>query len=128
MNRIKILINLGKEELSAAELLLNNNLYRACISRTYYALYHTVQALLTAKKINTRTHRGLIQQFGQNFIKTGELSQKSSIILSDTFDLRKLSDYDETIQITQQQAEKTIENTRIFIVEAFTWLENKQFL
>ncbi len=71
MNRIKILINLGKEELSAAELLLNNNLYRACISRAYYALYHTVQALLSAKNINTRTHKGLIQQFGQNFIKTG---------------------------------------------------------
>lgn len=128
MNRITNLIDLGKEELSAAELLLNNNLYRACISRAYYALYHTVQALLCAKNINTRTHKGLIQQFGQNFIKTEELSRKSSIILSDTFDLRKLSDYDETIQITQKQAEKTVENTKIFISEALTWLKNKQFL
>ncbi len=128
MNRIQILLNLAQEELSAAELLLNNSLYRASISRAYYASYHTVQALLVAKKINTRTHRGLIQQFGQQFIKTGELSQKLSKTLSDTFDLRKLSDYDETIHITKQQAEKTLENTKIFINEATIWLEHKKLL
>ena len=126
MNRIQTLTNLSNEELSAAELLLHNSLYRAAISRAYYALYHTVQALLVAKNINTRTHRGLIQQFGQQFIKTGELSKKLSRILSDTFDLRKLSDYDETISITQQQAERTLEHTKIFISEATTWLENKK--
>ena len=101
-------------------------LYRACISRAYYSLYHTVQALLAAKNINARTHRGLIQQFGQQFIKPGELSQKLSRTLSETFDLRQLSDYDETIPITQQQADKTLENAKLFISEATKWLENNQ--
>ena len=68
----------------------------------------------------------MIQKFGQQFIKTGELSQKLSRTLSETFDLRQLSDYDETIPITQQQAEKTLENTKTFISEATNWLENKQ--
>lgn len=126
MNEIPTLLNLAKEELSAAELLLNNTFYRACISRCYYSLYHIVQALLVTKNINARTHRGLIQKFGQQFIKTGELSQKLSRTLSETFDLRQLSDYDETIPITQQQAEKTLENTKTFISEATNWLENKQ--
>ncbi len=123
MNRIQTLLNLAEQELYAAELLLNNSLYRACISRSYYALYHAGQALLAAKNINTRTHRGLIQQFGQNFIKTGELSPELSRILSDTFDLRQLSDYDETITINQRQAETTLKNTKMFIGEAVNWLE-----
>ena len=89
MNEIPTLLNLAKEELSAAELLLNNTFYRACISRCYYSLYHIVQALLVTKNINARTHRGLIQKFGQQFIKTGELSQKLSRTLSETFDLRQ---------------------------------------
>ncbi len=38
MNRIQTLLNLAEQELYAAELLLNNSLYRACISRSYYAL------------------------------------------------------------------------------------------
>ncbi len=126
MNRIQTLLSLAKEELYAAEILLENTLYRACISRAYYSLYHTVQALLAAKNINARTHRGLIQQFGQQFIKTGELSQKLSRTLSETFDLRQLSDYDETIPITQQQAVKTLENVKLFISDATNWLENNQ--
>jgi uncharacterized protein (UPF0332 family) len=44
--------------------------------------------------------------------------------LSDTFDLRHLSDYDETITITQKQAEITLERSKIFIAEASNWLEN----
>jgi uncharacterized protein (UPF0332 family) len=46
--------------------------------------------------------------------------------LSETFDLRQLSDYDETIPITQQQADKTLENAKLFISEATKWLENNQ--
>ena len=53
MNLIEILLTLEEEELFAAELLFKNRLYWACISRCYYALYHTVEALLSAKNINT---------------------------------------------------------------------------
>jgi len=73
MNRIQTLLSLAKEELYAAEILLENTLYRACISRCYYAIYCTVQALLIVKNINTRSHRGVRQQFSQHFIQTGEL-------------------------------------------------------
>ena len=46
--------------------------------------------------------------------------------MSETFDLRQLSDYDETIHITQQQADKTLENEKLFISEATKWLENNK--
>jgi uncharacterized protein (UPF0332 family) len=123
MSRKKILLDLAKEELFAADLLLNNALYRACISRCYYALYYTIQALLSYKNITTRTHRGSLQQFSNYFIKTGDLSEEFSKIVSETLALRKLSDYDETIFITQQQAEITIENAKRFIDEAIQWLD-----
>ncbi|MGK7944910.1 MAG: HEPN domain-containing protein [Microcystaceae cyanobacterium] len=124
MNRIQTLLDIAKEELLAAELLLNHNLYRSSISRSYYALYHTVQALLAAKNINTRTHKGAIQKFGQHFIKTGELSPKLSQFLGDTFDLRHLSDYDETVKISQQQAQLTLDNAKFFIEQVITYLNH----
>ena len=58
----------------------------------------------------------MIQQFGQQFIKTGELPQNLSRTLSETLNLRQLSDYDETVLITQQQAGKTLENAKLFII------------
>ena len=71
-NQISSYINQANEELEAATLLLEKNYYRACISRCYYAIYCTVQALLIVKNINTRSHRGVRQQFSQHFIQTGE--------------------------------------------------------
>jgi len=38
MNRITSLLNLAKEELTTAQLLLDNDRYRSCISRSYYAI------------------------------------------------------------------------------------------
>ncbi|MFM6629472.1 MAG: HEPN domain-containing protein [Microcystis panniformis] len=46
-NQISSYINQANEELEAATLLLEKNYYRACISRCYYAIYCTVQALLS---------------------------------------------------------------------------------
>lgn len=118
MNRIHLLVAKSREELKTAEMLLENNYYSATISRAYYSLYHIVQALLETKSINVKSHKGLIQQFGQHFIKTGEMSPEFSKILITTFDLRQLSDYDETTIITYSQAKLTVDNTRNFITFA----------
>jgi uncharacterized protein (UPF0332 family) len=91
-------------------------------------LYCTVQALLSAKSIQSKTHKGLIQQFAKHFIKTGELSQSLSRILSETFYLRQLSDYDETILITKQQAEITLQHLQQFIDETNDWLSQNNLL
>lgn len=118
MNRIPSLLNLAKEELTTAQLLLDHDRYRACISRSYYAIYYAAQALLESKNINSRTHKGVIKLFGQHFIKTGELSTDLAKALSDTYDLRRISDYDETCTITKEQAEVAIEYARGFIEQA----------
>ncbi len=127
MNRIKILLELAREELQVAELVLNNHYYRACISRIYYGIYHATQAVLESKQINPLTHRGLIQQFGQNFIKTGELSKELSIILKSAYDLRQLSDYDETVDFDLEQAQKLLTSAQYFIEQIEIYLSKSVF-
>lgn len=125
MNRIELLLAKSKLELNAAKILLDNRYYSATVSRAYYSLYHTVQALLETKNITVKSHKGLIQQFGQHFIKSGEMSPEFSKILITTFDLRQLSDYDETAVITYSQAKLTVDNTREFIKVAESWLSEQ---
>lgn len=91
MTRIPQLLNLAKDELFTAQLLLENNRYRACISRAYYAMYHATQALMAVKQLDSKTHKGIIKLFGQSLIKTGELPIELARALSDTYDLRRLS-------------------------------------
>ena len=108
MKRIEQLLVLANDELETANLLLENNRYRACISRSYYAMYHATQALMEAKGLHSKTHKGIIKLFGQHFIKTGEFEVEFARILSDAYDLCRLSDYEETTLPTQQQAEKLL--------------------
>jgi uncharacterized protein (UPF0332 family) len=123
MNRIDQLLALAQEELSTADLLWQNDRHRACISRAYYAMYHATQALLTLKNINTKTHKGIIQMFGQHFIKTNELSIDLARSLSDAYDLRRLSDYEETVLLTTEQSETILNGARSFISQAIQYCE-----
>lgn len=118
MKRITQLLKLAQEELATADLLLANPRYRACISRSYYAMYHATQALLTIKSLSSKTHKGIIQLFGQHFVKTGELTVDSARALSDAYDLRRLSDYEETCLLTRQQAESILDSARLFVRQA----------
>lgn len=114
MTQILRLLERSNEELTAAELLLVNNLSRVCISRCYYAMFYAAQACLTSKSIESRTHRGVIQLFGQHFVKTGELSKDFSQSLSETYALRQVSDYDDD-EVTSSQAESTLTAARLFV-------------
>ncbi|NET10187.1 MAG: HEPN domain-containing protein [Merismopedia sp. SIO2A8] len=51
MTRLEQLLALAQEELETAELLLENGRYQACISRSYYAMYHATQALMSPKPL-----------------------------------------------------------------------------
>ncbi|MFM1842514.1 MAG: hypothetical protein RLZZ490_1250 [Cyanobacteriota bacterium] len=125
MNRIPLLIEKSQEELKATKILWENGIYSAAVSRAYYCLYHASQALLAAKNINVKSHKGLIQQFGQHFIKTGEISQEFSKILTTAFDLRQLSDYDETVIFDKQQTEFMINSSQEFLVITQHWLSHQ---
>ncbi|MCY7405861.1 MAG: HEPN domain-containing protein [Alkalinema sp. CAN_BIN05] len=118
MSRIPQLLQLAQDELETAQLLLDNDRHRACISRAYYAMYHASQALLEVKSITSKTHKGTIQQFGLHFIKTGELPIEMARALTDGYDLRQLSDYEETIFLTRQQAEIVLNSAQEFVSQA----------
>ena len=126
MNRLEILLNLAYEELQTSELLLNNHRYRASVSRAYYAMYHATQAVLELKGINPYTHRGLIQQFGQHFIKTNELPKTLSVILKRTYDLRQLSDYDEMISLTSEECQNIFNDAQFFLNKITSYLSNQK--
>lgn len=115
MTRIQQLLALAQEELETADLLLENNRYRACISRSYYAMYHATQALMASKNLSSKSHKGAIKLFGQHFVKTQELPIELARYLSDAYDLRRLSDYEETVFLTQQQAETLLISARVFV-------------
>jgi uncharacterized protein (UPF0332 family) len=102
------LLSLAEQDLENARLLLDHGRYRASISRAYYAMHYGTQALLDVKNIASRSHKGMIQQFGQHFVLSGEFSREMARNLKEAYDLRQMSDYEANITITQEQAEQAL--------------------
>ncbi len=124
MSQIDPFLNLARDELETAEILLVNERHRACISRSYYAMYHATQALLSSKGISNKTHKGAIQAFGQYFIKSEELPVDLARALSNAYDLRRLSDYEVTVFLTREQAATIFTAAKVFVEQAQNYLSS----
>ena len=70
MNETKTLMERAEKTFSSAELLLREADYEGCVSRAYYAMFYAAEALLLTKNLKFSSHKGVISQFGEHFIKT----------------------------------------------------------
>ncbi len=106
----------AKEELDAANLLFNEGFYKEAASRAYYSMFHATQAILFIKNIYPRSHRGVIQKFGEEFVKPGLLERRMGQMLSQAESMRMKADYDVVIKIDKEECEEIIKNCEIFLL------------
>jgi uncharacterized protein (UPF0332 family) len=77
------------ESLLAASILIEKNLFRPSVNRSYYAMYYAVLALLAIEKKETSKHSGVISLFDKEFVKKGTFPKELSRWLHAAFDLRQ---------------------------------------
>jgi len=103
------------EELEAANLLFEEEYYREAVSRAYYSMFHASQALLLVKEIYPKSHKGVIQKFGEEFVKSGILEKKMGHILAQAETMRLKADYDVGVKITEEECKEILDNCDFFI-------------
>lgn len=74
--------------------------FNAAISRLYYACFHAASALLINAGIEARTHTGVRQMLGKEFVQTGILSRDMSKFYTNLYSKRQNSDYEDFINYT----------------------------
>ena len=62
----------AKETIQGVEIHIQNEFWNTAINRMYYACFYAVGALLIKHGIETSSHSGTRQKFGQLFVKTGK--------------------------------------------------------
>ena len=105
------------ESLESAQLLLDHKKYRPSVSRSYYAMFYAVQALLIRKEIITSKHSGAIALFNREFVKNNIFDKEFSQWLQEAFDLRQRADYREMFTVSAERAKLILDNARIFVME-----------
>lgn len=113
------------ESLEAADVLLQKELIRPSVNRSYYAMFYAVLALLAVEKKETSKHSGVISMFDKEFVKSGVIARGFSRWLHDAFDLRQQSDYAAELSISFQDASASLQHAKDFVKEIRDVLRKK---
>lgn len=118
-------IDHAREDLDTAFLVCNAGDYRSAVNRSYYAIFHAVRALAALDHVEMRKHSGYISEFRKRYTKTGIFNKQLSDILTDAFEVRNESDYDDFFVIAKADVEQQIEDACLFLSEVEAYLAKK---
>lgn len=105
---IQLMIAKAEEKLRSAKTNLHNEQYDDSASRSYYAVYHSICAVLTTKGLEFSSHSQTLGAFNKDFIKTGIFNKKYSKWIQSLFVLRESGDYDIRSDIDLKKAENAL--------------------
>lgn len=82
-------LEMARERLHSASILLADKSYKDSIGRSYYAMFSAVRALLAMEGQDFSKHSGVISYFQKEYVKTGRFDKKYSKYISQAFQIRK---------------------------------------
>ena len=94
IEKILLTINKAKDCLDDATAMIEKLRSNAAVSRSYYAMFHSAQAVLLSENIVAFTHQGVNVQFNKYFIKTGKFDKELTTAYNKILDQRLKSDYE----------------------------------
>lgn len=109
MSHTEGLLQKAERYIRSAELLANDGDFDSAISRLYYAMFYVAEALLAMRGLAFSSHQGVINAFGTQFAKTGELDASHHRALINAFNRRQLSEYSLLSGVTRQDVDDMTE-------------------
>lgn len=114
-------LRVAKEDLQAANLLLEANSYRGANNRAYYAIFHAVSAVLAMEGVAFKRHKDTLAYFNKNYVATEIFPRNLGRKIVKAEEIRHESDYDtfyiasKEVTVEQiQTAEQLIELVEVY--------------
>ena len=105
------------EAFDEALFLVQKERWNTIVNRLYYSCFYAVMALLLKNNIKASTHRGTLNQFSLQFIKTNKIDIEYGILYSKLYDFRQKGDYGDMFDFTEEQVSPLIEKVSDFLSE-----------
>jgi uncharacterized protein (UPF0332 family) len=101
--------------LKSAHVLLGENDYKSAANRSYYAIFYAIRAVLALDGKDYKKHSAVIAHFRKEYIKTGHFQTEFSAVISELFEVRTDSDYDDFFVISKEEVIDQIRNAERFL-------------
>ncbi len=105
----------AKETIQEVETHIENKFWNTAINRMYYACFYAVGSLLIKHGIETSSHSGARQKFGQFFVKTGILDRTLAKHYTDLFEKRQKGDYNDFYDYDEETVLRLLPLSKKFI-------------
>ena len=120
---IELRLEKARNCLKTAKTLLDAEAYADSANRSYYAIFHAMNAILFTKGFSSKTHSGCIAEFRKNYIKTGIFPSTYSDIIGDAFTVRNKSDYDIYYIVVKAEVVQQLENAKAFLSSVESYMK-----
>ena len=114
--------------LRAAQVCFDAGLWDDAVSRSYYAAYHTVQAVVFTAGLEARTHEGLHDLFFLHFIRPGLFPRRLARLVASLQKYREQADYSRAIRFDEDGAREAVANAREVHDSLRAWLASAGWL
>lgn len=101
--------------LVSAQVLIDIKDYNGASNRVYYAVFHAMRSVLALEAVDFAKHSGVIAYFRKTYIKTGVFPVSVSTTIGKAFDLRSDGDYDDDIEVSEEQVVALLEDVKEFV-------------
>ena len=118
----------AKKCLASAKLLVQSDDYCSAANRSYYSIFHSIRSLLVLEGVDFSKHAGVMAYFQKNYVKTGIFGKDYSKILTEAFQIRSESDYDDYYIISKEDVEEQIQNAQFFLRGIMKYIDEKLIL
>lgn len=125
MDEEQILLEKAKEKIEVAKDLLQDGHYSDTVSRAYYSMFFSARALLHAKNIHPRTHRGVMVKLGEEYVSKGKISKQLFSEFASAQEEREKADYGLLSNTGKEDAADSIDSAEKFLACAKKILEKK---
>ena len=118
-------LEVAKEDLSDAENTFKNDMYRASINRSYYAIYHAISACLALKFMAFKSHGQALANFNKEYIYGGVFPKEIGRKISKAQEVRHASDYDDFYVVSKEETFNQLEWAKEIVCIVKEYIESE---
>ena len=126
--KLNVIMTKSKDTLKIARELYEQDHYSDSISRAYYAVFHSLQAILLTIGLSFSKHSGIIGAFNKEFIYKEIFPRDFHKIIERLFKDRQIGDYEYEENLNSDDAKQDINDAENIIMSIERYLIKKGFL
>ena len=121
----KYRIEKARDCIKASKVLLDDGFYADSANRSYYAIFHAMNALFALRGIGFKKHSGVLANFNSDYIKTELIEVEYAKIAKEAFSIRTQSDYSDFYIVAKEEVIEQYYNAVRFLNRIEEYIANE---